>query len=162
MNTDVSKLFTPTYLTFLNGSVMDFETNLGIRQYNVACDRRDGKKTVFVSKETVSQSFQNYSELWVKYFSKTTTSQSVARACAHFWYTFILIHPFENGNGRTGKRVLEEALQKLGFDFAGFYLIDRYLFTGTTTKDLYELENLFLASIRNNKKEEKYYETQNL
>lgn len=147
---NVGKLFDLNKIILMNASLVQYKNKIALRDEDVCCVRRDGKLAIFGNKDKVLRSFITYIDLWKNNFGKAQNLKDVARSSAHFWLTFISIHPFEDGNGRTAKKLLEKIVTMKGFKVKSYYFIDRYLFKGDVKEDLFHLENLFVASLEKN------------
>ena len=119
----------------------------GLRVQPACCVARDGRLVTFAAPEAIRPFLYKCVEQWLGSTTERPSPRDVAAAAARFWLTFVAVHPFVDGNGRTAKAFLRMELEPLGFAISGFELIDRYLIEGKAG-DLENLAALFLMSIK--------------
>ena len=64
---------------------------------------------------------------WIQQAEKTEVSPFIVSAIAH--YEFESIHPFVDGNGRTGRALSTLILYKMGYDTKSFFSLEEYFDT---------------------------------
>lgn len=117
----------------------------GLRDAPAWCLARDGSVVRFAAPEDVASSLETCLADWRDSTALARDPLALASACARFWRSFIGIHPFVDGNGRTAKEFLRRELEPLGSAIPDFKLLDRFLMEGKDD-ELEKLTWLFLVS----------------
>lgn len=81
------------------------------------------------------------------------TKGEVAKSFAYFWQTFISIHPFTNGNGRTAKEYLKLKASEKGLT-GNFDRLDQFSFDSVSEATLKEYCLIFEELLHETNQEE--------
>lgn len=135
-------------LFIINLQVTGFRSSLGLRKREVICIDREDKIVTFVPNQLVEKYLALTLKNWNQDFDKAATLEEVAFTLTQLWMSFITVHPFEDGNGRTIKEFMRQELQKKGLSIKSFDFIDRILMKGNVAEEVPLLEAAFLASIK--------------
>jgi Fic family protein len=134
-------------LSLLNSRIRSFEGVQGLRNVEVNCIARDGLEVKFA---TPLQVYYQIGDVIIDFDNEVflaTGLDQTALACAKFWMRFVALHPFHDGNGRTGKSYILKVLKDKGYAIKSFGLLNRYLIKGNVEKDMLVLKTVFKLSI---------------
>jgi fido (protein-threonine AMPylation protein) len=132
-------------LQVLNKRVLNLSSIPTFRNENVICLAHDGREIKFCEPSEIAGKLGLFLDNFQKYFD----SKNIAQSISLFWLGFISIHPFQDGNGRTGKTFINEKLNNLGLQVKDYSLLDQLLLEGNTKKDLLNLKKTFTKIIIN-------------
>lgn len=105
-------------LCLLNARILEFKT-IGFRNGEVICSNQDGQIYGFIDHKMVVSCLETATRTFIADLTQSTNLHEVSRACALFWMRFISIHPFTDGNGRTGHSYISSQLAKHGWVLSG-------------------------------------------
>ena len=124
-----------------------FNAGTDFREIPVVCQARTGQIIRFTSPEAIPYQLI---KLISKFQSLCKTEHALSdpsQAFSLFWFGFIAIHPFTNGNGRTGKLYLIQKAREMGYVFHQPKELDSILLRGNVQQDLKELHSFFLQHL---------------
>lgn len=127
--------------------VLNYGEPPGFRTVNVFCRARTGETIRFASPDQIQGQLVS---LMSKFQTMTSRCQDIndyARAFSVFWLGFIAIHPFINGNGRTGKEYLLKKANEKGLILNRPELLDGILLLGDLPRDLSLLQIYFKSNL---------------
>lgn len=131
----------------LSSRTLNFEGPAGFRTVPVVCTARTGQTIRFTSPEMIGPQLLGLMNKVRNLLRANSDIDSVARAFSMFWLGFIAIHPFINGNGRTGKAYLEKKASELGFSLKNLHILDQILLLGDMNRDLSLLQIYFKSNL---------------
>lgn len=135
-------------LFLINLQVTQFSSPLGLRKVEVFCVDREDKIVTFVPHQQVEKYLALTLSNWLQNFESAQSLEEIALSLAQLWISFITVHPFENGNGRTVKEFIRQELGKKNLSISSFGAIDRILMKGNLTEEVPLLELAFFKSIK--------------
>lgn len=126
---------------------LNFEGEPGFRKIDVYCRARTGETIRFAAPDHIPSQLFGLMKKFQTMLENGKDVESVSKAFSLFWLGFIAIHPFINGNGRTGKAFIQKKAQDLGFVLKKAEILDSILLLGDTKRDLYLLEIYFRSNL---------------
>lgn len=117
------------------------------RAIPVVCQARTGQIIRFTTPEAIPYQLIKLISKFQSLCKTAHSSSMLSEAFSLFWFGFIAIHPFTNGNGRTGKLYLNQKARELGYVLHQPDGLDGILLHGNIQQDLKELNNFFLKHL---------------
>lgn len=127
--------------------ILNFEEAPGFRTINVVCRAYTGQTIRFAAPEHISTQLLGLMTKFHTLLEEAQDLEAYSHAFAVFWLGFIAIHPFVNGNGRTGKEYLVKKARQHGLVLAHPELLDRVLLLGDLPRDLGLLKIYFKSNL---------------
>lgn len=124
----------------LNQKILNTLSFSQFRTKPVFCLAKTGQIIKFIAPELISISLIKIIDNFKIQMEK---ENNIAFSMAYFWIGFISIHPFENGNGRTGKEYIRLKLQEYGYALKHPQKLNEILITGNTKIDLKNITTFF-------------------
>lgn len=131
----------------LSQRTLNFEGEPGFRKVDVYCRASTGEKIRFAAPDHIPAQLLGLMKKVKSLLEDQNDIEKVARAFSIFWLGFIAIHPFINGNGRTGKAYLMKKTQELGLELKKTEILDSILLLGEPKRDLSLLEIYFKSNL---------------
>lgn len=131
----------------LSQRTLNFEGEPGFRKVDVYCRARTGETIRFASPDHIPSQLFGLMKKVQSLLEQGTDIETISRAFSVFWLGFIAIHPFINGNGRTGKAYLLKKAQDLGLVLKKPEILDSILLLGEPKRDLTLLEIYFKSNL---------------
>jgi fido (protein-threonine AMPylation protein) len=130
-------------LLLINQKILNYSGNCGFRNHDVVCLAKTGQTVRFTSPNVLHSQLNLLMENFYSFYEKANNSDSLSAAFSYFWLGFIAIHPFTDGNGRTGKEYISQKIKEKKLPKKNLASLDSILLKGETTKDLQQLRNIF-------------------
>ena len=140
-NSEINELLRLSQLT------LNYEGEPGFRQVDVYCRAITGEKIRFAAPDHIPSQLLGLMKKVKSHLEEKSDIDTVSRAFSIFWLGFIAIHPFINGNGRTGKAYLMKKTQELGLVLKKSEILDSILLLGDAKRDLSLLEIYFKSNL---------------
>ncbi len=118
-----------------------------IRAHEVCCKTNHNRIFHFADAQNITNLLHLLESSLNKQAQKISTQMDVAEILAHFWFFFLAIHPFADGNRRTAENIISQILMELGWHEFDFTLLRKFLFT-SFEKDRKTLTHIFLHGLR--------------
>lgn len=120
-----------------------FNVESDFRKVTVVCQAKTGQIVRFTPPEAIPYQLIKLMSKFQTLCISASGSSELSEAFSLFWLGFIAIHPFTNGNGRTGKLYLIQKARELGYVFHQPEGLDMILLWGNIQEDLKELNSFF-------------------
>lgn len=134
-------------LTRVNQRIVNYADPAGFRTVDVVCQARTGQTIRFASPEAIPTQLVGLLTKFENLIGRESTLENLSQAFSLFWLGFIAIHPFYNGNGRTGKVYLMHKAQEMGFVLRKPDTLDAILLQGDVQRDLSLLQIYFMSNL---------------
>lgn len=132
----------------LNGFLRKFSGNLGFRKHGVHCFDASGTPLLFCKPEQIEKATVLCFSRLKKDLNQADDLDSISFALAQFWYGFVLlIHPFEDGNGRTAKQIINRLLKKVEICIPDFSQVEAQTVNEDQEETLSRLARSFRESM---------------
>lgn len=132
----------------INQRVLNYSLPGGYRTDDVVCVARTGQKVRFAPHAVVPGSMELLINKFTTLLEESKDLEKFAYALSFFWLGFIAIHPFPNGNGRTGKEFLSLMAKEKNLSISSIADLDKILLTGNLNQDLPQLQHIFINSLK--------------
>lgn len=127
--------YTLNYLVQTNGRVLG-KSPQGLRNSDVFCVTKNNQIVDFLESQWVGPALQKCLENFNKEMEEAEHIKEKIFAISKFWISFIAIHPFTDGNGRTAKSIVRQSLKNaVGID-ADPAILDEILLTEDFRKNI--------------------------
>jgi fido (protein-threonine AMPylation protein) len=113
-----------------------------IRQCDVYCED-ETRVFHFAHYKKINQLLLKTLKLFVLSFQRAKSKSEVARSLSLFWLSFISIHPFRDGNGRTAKAYINEKLKLKSFHLNNLSVLDHFSYENLSKETLDAYTELF-------------------
>ena len=130
-------------LISLNRQITGAKSLHDFRQYDVFCIAGTGEKIRFLPHSLIKISLINL-------LSKIDTTHNPIKKLALYWIGLIAIHPFENGNGRTVKKLIKLKAKEMSLEISNLEQLDSILLTENTEKNIHKITNFIKLNIKEN------------
>lgn len=131
----------------LSQLTLNYEGDPGFRKVDVYCRASSGEKIRFAAPDLIPSHLLSLMSKVKSLLEQKNDIETISRAFSIFWLGFIAIHPFINGNGRTGKAYLLKKAQELGLVLKKTEILDSILLLGDPKRDLTLLEIYFKSNL---------------
>lgn len=115
----------------------------GFRRDEVFCVDRSGREVGFYKPEDVDPAMQDLMAVFANEYMAATDKGPLALILAKFYYSLIAIHPFSDGNRRTGFAFLKARAGEKGWSLQNIELLQKFLFEGNVQEEMKKLTALF-------------------
>lgn len=115
----------------------------GFRRGEVFCVDRFGRDIGFYKPEDVDPAMHGLMAIFADEYAPATDKGHLALILAKFYYSLIAIHPFSDGNRRTGFAFLKARVEEKGWCLQNIELLQKLLFEGNVQEEMKKLTALF-------------------
>lgn len=126
---------------------LNYQGEAGFRTIDVFCRARTGETIRFASPDHIPSQLFGLMKKFQTMLDAGNDIETVSKAFSLFWLGFIAIHPFVNGNGRTGKVYIQKKADEIGYTLKKPEILDSILLLGDSKRDLSLLEIYFRSNL---------------
>ncbi|HEX2753353.1 MAG TPA: Fic family protein, partial [Alphaproteobacteria bacterium] len=118
-------------------------TSSGFRTSDVYCIDRYGREIHFSPPREIDDDLSRLLAVFSGEFQSADDISLLSRAFARFYYGFIAVHPFSNGNHRTVCTFLQRRAQEKSYDLESLKLLRKILLEGSVAAEMQKLITAF-------------------
>lgn len=111
----------------------------GFRSDDGYCIDRFGREIQFAKPEEIDANVHKLIEIFSSEFKSANDLALLSRAFARFYYGFIAIHPFEDGNHRTACIFLQKRADEKSYEITSLNILKKILLEGDVQTEMQKI-----------------------
>jgi len=129
-------------LVAINGGHLEIKDNY-FRAADGYCIDKSGREISFSAPEEIDASLRRVITVFSDEFESANDLASLSRTFARFYYGFIAVHPFTDGNYRTACTFLQRRAQEKSYEIASLRILKKILLEGAVAAEMQKLMTAF-------------------
>ncbi len=125
----------------------------GFRTADVYCVDRYGREIHFSPPQKIDDDIFRLMTTFSGEFQSADDISLLCRAFARFYYGFIAVHPFSNGNYRTACTFIQRRAKEKSYNIASLQILRKILLEGAVATEMQKLMTAFKVVLKPLRKE---------
>ncbi|MFN7112870.1 MAG: Fic family protein [Alphaproteobacteria bacterium] len=134
-------------LNILNSAYRSTELR-GFRTTEVFCVDKFGRDVTFSKPSDIPLEMDRLMQAFAEEFKNAGDLPSLALCLARFFYVFIAVHPFADGNRRTAFAFLAKRAAEKSYDIQAIDTLRCVLLQGDVAEEMQKLRSLFMVMLK--------------